>query len=153
MNPTDQEVRHAIKGIVAAAASGARVYEWNVLSHDLKEWPGKFRTAAGGTHGWIIKRVAVETEWKNGGRQRPAWIYDIWGFYAFRSGKEGDNSDDEFAAIVDALSSGFLASPRLGIDGEVERHELLQVNAITTIDCGEETLHFAHCRLRVELCC
>ena len=150
---TDQEVRHAIKGIIAAAASTAKVYEWNVLSHDLGEWPGLFRIT-GGTHGWIIKRSSTSSEWRNGiGREKPVWEYDIWGFYGFRSGKEGDNSDDEFAVIIDAVAAGLKASPRLGIDDEIERHELLQVNSNTTIDCGEQTLHIAQCRLEVKLCC
>jgi hypothetical protein len=146
---TDQEVRHAIKGIISAAATGAAVYEWNVLSHDLAEWPGLFGIPR---HGWIIKRAAVESTWKNATKERPIWTYDIWGFYAFRSGKEGDNSDDEFAVILDAVSGGFKAKPTLEL-AEVEKHELLQVISNTTIDCGEETLHLAQCRLKVHICC
>lgn len=150
---TDQEVRHAINDIISAVCPDAKVYEWNVLSHELSEWPGLFRIS-GGTHGWIIKRSSIETEWKNGGRERPEWNYDLWGFYAFRSGKEGDNSDDEWSVIIDSIGSALKAEPRLGMeDSEVERHELLQVKAITTIDCGEETLHFANCGLKVKICC
>jgi hypothetical protein len=149
---TDQEVRHAIKAIIAAAATTAKVYEWNALSHKLDEWPAIFRTGDV-THGWIIKRFGIESEWKNAVRDRQVWIYDIWGFYGFRSGKEGDNSDDEFAVIIDAIKTGFTAAPRLAIDDEVEKHEQLQVNVISTIDCGEETLHIAQCRLKVRLCC
>jgi hypothetical protein len=150
---TDQEVRAAIKGIIDAATTGATVWSYNVLSHDLNEWPGLFPLTDGKRHGWIIKRSKIETEWKHGGRERPVWIYDIWGFYGFRTGKEDDNSDNEFAVIIDAISAGFRAEPRLGIDDEVERHELLQVLINSTIDCGEETLHIAQCKLRVRLCC
>lgn len=150
---TDQEIRHAIAGIITAVTSGAKVYEWNVLSHDLASWPGLFDEPR---HGWIIKRSAIESEWKQiiGKRERPTWTYDIWGFYDFRSGKEDDNSDDEFAVIVDAIGVALKNEPRLGLsDSEVEKHELLQVERITTIDCGEETLHLAQCRLKVHLCC
>ncbi|MEZ5421851.1 MAG: hypothetical protein R2682_01995 [Pyrinomonadaceae bacterium] len=148
---TDQSVRHAIKNLIATAQPAATVYEWNALSHDLATWPGLFRTATG-THGWLIKRTSMESEWKHGGRQRPRWIYDIWGFYGFRSGKEGDNSDDEFSAVVASIAEALRATPTLELD-EVERHELLQADRLTTIDCGEETLHFAQCRLTVHICC
>jgi len=148
---TDEEVRHAIKGIVAAAATGAQVYEWNVLSHELAEWPGLFGTAR---HGWIIKRVEIETKWKNIGGQRciPTWTYDIWGFYGFRSGAEGDNSDDEFSVIVDAVGTALKAKPTLDL-AEVEKHDLLQVLRNTTINCGQEVMHLAQCRLKVLICC
>lgn len=148
---TDEQVRHAIKGIINGLYATAKVYEWNVLGHDIAAWPGLFRIT-GGTHGWIIKRSQISAEWKHGGRERAEWIYDIWGFYAFRSGKENDNSDDDWAVILDAVRAALKASPTLGL-AEVERHELLQVTRNTTIDCGEETLHFAECRLTVKLCC
>ncbi len=147
---TDQEVRHAIKGIIGEADTDAVIYEWNALSHDLAEWPGLFGSSR---HGWIIKRSAIATEWKHGGRERPVWSYDLWFFYGFRTGKEGDNSDDEVGVILDAVGSGLKASPRLGIDDEIEKHELLQVKQNTTINCGEETLHFANCGLKVNICC
>lgn len=148
---TDEQVRHAIKGIFNAIYSTAKVYEWNVLGHDITAWPGLFRIT-GGTHGWIIKRAKIDAEWKHGGRERAAWIYDIWGFYKFRSGMENNNSDDEWAVIIDAVRAALKASPDLGLN-EVERHELLQVLRNTTIDCGEETLHFAECKLTVNVCC
>jgi hypothetical protein len=150
---TDSQVRAAIKGIIAATQTTARIWPYNALSHNLAEWPGMFRMAVGGTHGWIIKRSALSSVWKHGGADRKVWIYDIWGFYGFRTGKESDNSDDEWAVIIDAVAAGLKGEPRLGIDAEVERHDLLQVEANTTIDCGEETLHLGRCRLMVHLCC
>ncbi len=153
MTTTDQQVRHAIKAIIAAACPTAKVYEWNVLSHRIDEWPGLFRIT-GGAHGWIIMRSSTENEWKNGVRVRPIWNYTLLGFYGFRSGKEGDNSDDEFAVILDSIAAGLAANPRLDLDSsEVERHELLQIIQNSTIECGEETLHIAHCKLKVRLCC
>lgn len=146
---TDNEVRTAIQGIIAIADTAAVIWPYNALSHDLREWPALFGVSR---HGWIIKRSAVNSEWKNGGRQRMAWIYDIWGFYGFRTGKVGDNSDDEWAVIVDDVAEGLRAAPTLGL-AEVERHDLLQVAINTTIDCGEETLHLAQCRLTVHICC
>lgn len=146
--PTDQEVRHAIKGIIAAADTGAAVYEWNALSHNLAEWPGLFGDPA---HGWIIKRAVIDSEWKNAHFDRQAWTYDVWGFYEFRSGKEGDNSDDEFAVIIAAVKAALADEPKLTL-AEVEKHELLQVSQ-TTIDCGEKTLHLAMGRLKVRICC
>lgn len=148
---TDKDVRHAIKTIIAAAQPTAKVYEWNALSHDLDSWPGMFRIA-GGTHGWIIKRSSIATEWKHGGRQRPHWGYDIWGFYAFSQGKEGDNSDDAFSEVIASIAEALRLKPTLDLE-EVERHELLQADRLTTIDCGEETLHFAQCGLTVNVCC
>ncbi len=150
---TDSEVRIAIKAIIAAAATEAVIYPWNALSHNLADWPGLFGSSPGSRHGWIIKRASIESEWKNGVRDRQTWNYDIWGFYSFRTGKEGDNSDDEFAEIIDSIKTGFTAAPRLAIDDEVEKHEQLQVASISTIDCGEETLHIAQCKLKVRLCC
>ncbi len=146
---TDEEVRAAMKTVIATADAAAVIWPYNCLSHDLDEWPGLF---GADRHGWIIKRSAIEAEWKHGGRDRAVWIYDIWGFYGFRTGKEDDNSDDEWAAIIDAVRDGFRAAPTLEL-AEVERHDLLQVAANTTINCGEETLHFAQCRVRVHICC
>lgn len=152
-NDLDKQVRLAMKPMIAASYATARVYVWNVLSHDLAEWPGLFRTSDGKTHGWIIKRASAAAAWKNPKRDRQTWIYDVMGFYAFRSGKQGDNSDDEFAEICDTVYENFKASHNLGLDGEVENHDLLQFVNMTTINCGEETLHFAHGRLSVHMCC
>lgn len=79
--------------------------------------------------------------------------YDIWGFYGFRSGTETDNSDNEFGAILDVVANAFTQEPKLTLSGGVRDHGLLQFAAITTIDCGEEILHFAQGRLIVNLCC
>lgn len=156
MAVTDQQVRLAIKGYIKTAFPTAQVYAWNVLSHELDEWPGLFRTTdyatSKKTHGWIVKRAAAESEWKNPQRDRNRWIYDIWGFYGFRSGKEADNSDDEFSEIVAGVYAALKAKPTLE-NPELERHSLLQLIRNTTINCGEETLHFAQCSLRVDLCC
>ena len=119
---TDQQVRHAIKTVIATAQPDAKVYEWNALSHDLGSWPGLFRTESG-THGWIIKRSSISSEWKHGYRERPRWVYDIWGFFAFAEGKEGDNSDDAFSAIVASIADALRLTPTLALE-EVERHEL-----------------------------
>lgn len=152
MAVTDAQVRQAAKGIITAAYPAAMVYGWNVLSHDLREWPGLFRMADANTHGWIIKRNGAESAWKRLNADRSFWIYDIWGFYGFRSGKETDNSDEEFATILQTVYDGFKAKPTLDV-AEIEEHELLQYDLITTIDCGEETLHWAKGKLRVRLCC
>lgn len=150
---TDEEVRQRIKEIIAVPQPDARIWPYNALSHNLAEWPGLFRTEAGGTHGWVIKRDPVSSDWKNAGRSRDVWIYDIWGFYGFRSGNESSNSDNEWSAIVDATRAALKAAPTLDELAEIERHELLQVVQNTTIDCGEETLHLSRCRLTVRLCC
>lgn len=149
---TDAEVRSAAKTLVKTAYPTAQVYGWNALSHQLHEWPGMFRTADGATHGWIIKRAGTESQWKNSARDRTFWIYDVWAFYGFRTGKEGDNSDDEFSAILQTAFDAFKATSNLGL-AEVQEHGLLQFDLITTIDCGEETLHWAKGKLRVRLCC
>ncbi len=146
---TDKEVRHAIATTIAAADTAAQVYEWNALSHELAEWPGLFGDPA---KGWIIKRSVIDSQWKNAHFDRQAWTYDVWGFYEFRSGKEGDNSDDEFSVILAAVKAALAAKPTLDL-AEVERHELLQIPSLTTIDCGEKTLHLALGRLNVRICC
>ncbi len=152
MRVTDTEVREAIADVIKTAQPDAIVFNWNVLGHNMADWPGLFRVDDAVTHGWLIKRNGTQSEWKNAYRDRQFWIYDIWGFFGFRAGKEGDNSDEDFAEITDSIYAGFKAEGKLGLE-EVEEHELLQFNLITTIDCGEETLHFAQGRLRVRLCC
>lgn len=152
----DAQIRAAIKAIIKGAQPDAIVYPWNALSHDLTEWAGLFRTPTG-VHGWIIKRAALKGDWaKNGGRDKKTVPYDVWGFYKFRSGEgvtELVNSDNEFADVCDSVYEAFKQAPRLNFDRTIERHDLLQFAAITTIDCGEETLHFAQGRLTVHLCC
>ena len=154
-NDLDKQTRVKIRDLIAAAYPAAMVYAWNALSHRMDEWPGLFRTSSGGTHGWIIKRAAAAGEWKqiSGLRDRQFWTYDIWGFYGFRAGKQGDNSDDEFGEICDTVYEAIRVEPRLAFDGTVEMHELLQWARIATINTGEETLHFAQGRLVVHLCC
>lgn len=148
----DKQIRIAIKQVISALYPEARVFAWSVLSHSLSEWPGLFRAADGATHGWIVKRSGLAAAWKNPQRDRKVVAYDIWGFYGFRAGNEADNSDNDFALIVDGVYEAIKASPTLGLEG-VERHGLLQIAANTTIDTGEETLHFAQGRLEVYLCC
>lgn len=148
----DKQIRLAIKEIIKTPYPAAQVFAWNALSHDLGEWPGMFRTASGTAHGWIVKRASARAEWKNPQRDRKTISYDVWGFYGFSAGNENENSDNEFALIVDAVYEAIKASPTLDVIG-VERHGLLQIAANTTIDTGEETLHFAQGRLEVTLCC
>ena len=155
-NDLDRQIRLAAKQIIIADYPAARVYPFNALSHDIKEWAGMFRCADDKTFGAVIKRAALKGEWKNGKRDRRQIPYDIWIFYGFRSGEgvtENDNSDNEFGEILDTIYEGFKSEPRLGFDTEIETHDLLQYLAITTLKSGEETLHFAQGRLNVRLCC
>ncbi len=154
-NDTDKQIRLAIKAVgIAPSYPEAAVYPWNALSHDIAEWPGLFRTDDDTTHGWIIKRSGTASNWRTFMQKvNRSWAYDLFGFYGFRSGMQGDNSDDEWGEILDTVWANIKASYNLGLEGVVERHELLQFASITTIDTGEETLHFAHGRLTVELCC
>lgn len=152
-NEIDAEIRANIGTILATAQPAARVYPFNPLSHDLADWPGLFRTEAGGTHGHIIFRSQAAGGWKgSGGRDKRKFTYSIWSFYGFRPGKIGDNSDDEFQEILDDNYDAIKAKPRLDHE-EVEEHSLLQYESITTINCGEETLHLATGKLEVMLCC
>lgn len=155
-NDLDKQIRAAIKQIMIAEYPTARIYPFNALSHDLREWAGMFRCTDGKTFGAVIKRAALKGDWKNGHRDRRQYPYDIWIFYGFRSGEgvtENDNSDDEFGEILDTIYEAFRLSPRLEFDETVETHDLLQYLAITTLKSGEETLHFAQGRLNVRLCC
>ncbi len=149
----DSEIRAAIKQVIIGAYPNARVYSWNALSHKLNEWAGMFRCTDGKTHGWIIKRAATQSTWKNAAKDRTQARYDIWGFYGFRHGKDADNSDNEFSEVLDTIFDSFKDAPRLNFDNYVEKHDLLQFPVITTIESGEETLHFAQGRLTVHLCC
>lgn len=149
---TDQEIREAAAGIISGLYPDAVVWPYFALGHERQNWPGLFRQADGVTHGWIVKRASLQSEWKNGVKDRKTVYYDIWGFYGFRQGKIDNNSDDEFSVICDAVYEGFKVEPRLGIDC-IDAHELLQFTAIGTLACGEETLHFAQGRLEIRLCC
>lgn len=151
-NDKDKEIRLAIKEIIKTLYPTAPIFAWNALSHSLGEWPGMFRTSDGKTHGWIIKRAAARSQWKNPQRDRKTIVYDVWGFYGFSSGKEDENSDNDFSQITDAVYDALKESPTLEVS-EVERHDLLQFTSITTIQTGEETLHFAQGKLDVHLCC
>ena len=66
---------------------------------------------------------------------------------------ENANSDNEFGEILDSVYEAFNLSPRLGFNQTVEYHDLLQFPRITTLESGEETLHFAQGRLVIHLCC
>lgn len=156
-NDLDKRIRLAIKPAIKTPYPTAAVFVWNALSHELTEWPGLLRTTdfatSGKTHGWIIKRVEALATRKTAFRDRQVITYDVWGFYGFRSGKESDNSDFEWSEICDTVYENLKAAHNLGLDGEVENHDLLQFRNHTTINCGEETLHFSHGRLTVHLCC
>jgi hypothetical protein len=153
-NDIDKQIRLASKPVITSSYPTAVVFPWNALSHNLLEWPGMFRTTDGKTHGWIIKRSDTNADWKSFlQRDRRKYEYDWLGFYGFRPGKEGDNSDDEWGEICDTIYENLKPLYNLGLDGIVERHDLLQYRTITTINCGEETLHFAQGRLTVHLCC
>lgn len=152
-NTIDKEVREKIADILAATQATARVWPFNPLSHDLADWPGLFRTADGDTHGYAIFRSELQAAWKgSGGRFRRKVIYSVWSFYGFRPGKVGDNSDDEFQEILDDNFDAIAAEGTLG-HAEVEEHGLLQYTSVTTMNCGEETLHVAIGKLEVLLCC
>lgn len=153
-NELDKQIREKIGEIIKTAYPDAVVYAWNALSHKLGDWPGLFQTDDG-IHGWIIKRSSHGSDWKqlNGHRDRRRPVYDIWGFYEFRTGKQSDNSDNEFGEICDTVYDELRKLPRLNFDGTVEMHELLQFVNITTMNVGEKTLHFAQGRLTVLLCC
>jgi hypothetical protein len=154
MADDDRQIRDAVKTIIQPAYPAAVIFPWNALSHNLGDWPGLFRVPDGSkVHGWIIKRAAAAGEWKNIRRTRQVAEYDVWGFYSFRTGKASDNSDDEFGLVTDAAYDALAAKPTLDLDGVVDKHDLLQYQRITTLNCGEETLHFAQGRLRVHLCC
>lgn len=156
-NDLDKRIRLAAKPTIVTPYPTAKVFVWDVLSHDLSEWPGLFRTTdfatSKKTHGWIIKRTAAAATRKNPQRDRQVWTYDLLGFYGFRSGKQSDNSDLEWSEICDTVYGNVKIAHNLGLDGEVEYHDLLQFLKHTTINCGEETLHFTHGRLTVHLCC
>ena len=155
-NDLDKRIRLAVKPTIATPYPTAKIFVWNALSHDLGEWPGLLRAtdfaASKRTHGWIIKRVENAATRQNAQRDRRVWTYDVWGFYGFRSGRESDNSDLEWSEITDTVYDSVKAAYNFGLDGEVENHDLLQFVKHTTIDCGEETLHFSHGRLTVHLC-
>jgi len=151
----DQAIREKIAELLAAVHTDAHVYGWNVLNHQLAEWPGLFRspTVANRTHGWVVRRVLQTADRKTYHRDRIELEYEVLGFYGFRSGKAGDNSDEEFAVITAKTYNAINAEPRLTFENDVEKHDLLQYRQLTTIKCGEETLHLAQGRLKVHLCC
>lgn len=149
----DAEIRQAIGDLIAADYTTAKIYPFNALSHQIDEWPGLFRQSNGSAFGFVIMRTGASAVWRgSGGRDRREFTYSIWAFYSFRPGKIGDNSDDEFAEILDTVYERLKSEPRLGVSG-VEEHSLLQWRRITTLNCGEETLHFGDGTLTVRICC
>lgn len=149
---TDQEVKDAIKTIIAAACADAVIWPYNALSHQISEWPAMFRRATDGmVEGWVIMRTRISGEWKNASREKAVWQYTLLGLYGFRTGDQSSNSDKEFGVKLDAIRAGFRAKPTLDIQC-VEKHDLLQIMANTTVDCGEETVHLANCGLAVHVC-
>jgi hypothetical protein len=155
-NDHDKQIRLAAKAIIKNRYPTVQGFAWNALSHDIDEWAGMFKTSDNKIFGFIVKRAAVKSEWKNPQRDRRHPAYDIWIFYGFRAGAgvtENDNSDNEFGEILDCVYEDFKAAYNLNLPGVVEKHDLLQYAAITTIESGEETLHFAQGRLSVHLCC
>jgi hypothetical protein len=155
-NDVDKQIRNKIKAIIQPAYPLAVIFPYNALSHDLDSWPGLFRLADGGVHGWIIKRAAAGGQWKTfaAKRDRPVFDYDVWSFYKFRpESDETSNSDNEFGQITDTAYEDLRLEPILGLDGIIDKHDLLQYQRITTVNCGEEILHFAQGRLTVHLCC
>ncbi len=153
-NDNDKTIRNKIKAILQPSYPEAVIYPFNALSHDSSDWPGLLRKADGTTHGWIIKRSESASSFKTPVKTRDVYAYDLWAFYTFRAGaSETNNSDDEFGQILDTAFEDLKAKPILDLDGMVDRHELLQFARITTVNCGEETLHFAQGRLSVHLCC
>ena len=153
-NDNDKTIRNKIKAILQPSYPEAVIYPFNALSHDLADWPGLFRTDGVPIHGWTIKRSESSSEYKTIVKTRDVFAYDVWAFYGFRAGgSETNNSDDEFGEILDTAFEALKAKPTLDLDGVIDRHDLLQFARITTVNCGEETLHFAAGRLSVHLCC
>lgn len=153
-NDRDKTVRAQIKAILQPAYASAVIYPSNALSRDITDSPALFRTTAGTVHGWLIIRSESSSEFKTPVKTRDVYDYTVLAFYGFRpGGTEASNSDDEFGEILDTAFENLKAKPTLDLDGVVDRHELLQFDKITTINCGEETLHFAQGRLTVHLCC
>jgi hypothetical protein len=153
----DKQIRLAIKELIKNLYFNAQIYAWNALSHDINEWAGMFRCPKDdNTHGWIIKRAALQGTRKNARRDKKTLVYDVWGFYKFKTDEttnEMSNSDNEFGEITDAIYEVVKDSHNLNLSGLVEYHDLIQFPSITTLKSGEETLHFAQGRLVVHLCC
>jgi hypothetical protein len=150
----DQQIRTAIRDILAIDYPNARIWPFLSLGHDLQDWPAMFRTASGDIHGYTIFRRRATAVWHgSGGRDKRRFEYAIWAFYQWRPGKIGDNSDDEFSAILETNYLAIKTAPRLGLDNVVEEHNLLQIDSISTLLCGEETLHIATASLSVTVCC
>jgi hypothetical protein len=149
----DWQIRDAIRNLLVSEHPQARVWPFLAIGHDMSDWPGLFKNASG-LHGYTIFRTAAKAEWRgSGGRDRRTFDYAIWTFYGWRPGRVGDNSDDEFSDIIEADYQAFKSSPRLGLETIVQEHGLLQVSNISTINCGEETLHISTAQLSVLVCC
>lgn len=149
----DLQIRDAIRNLLVNEHPQARVWPFLAIGHDMNDWPALFKTA-GGLHGYVVFRTSANAAWNGtGGRDRRTFDYAIWIFYGWRPGRVGDNSDDEFSDIIEADYQAFKSSPRLGLETIVQEHGLLQVNTISTINCGEETLHIATAQLSVRICC
>lgn len=147
----DEQIRNSCRGLILGQYPTDRVWPYLVLGHEASEWPALLRADDGIVRGWMIFRTGAVADWKNNQRDRRFFSYGIWAFYAFRSGKIGDNSDREFNERLDTVYGEFKSAPTLNLQF-VAQHNLLQWQRITTVKTGEEILHWAEGSLRVELC-
>lgn len=151
---TEKQLREKIVALIETTAPAAKVFRRNVLTSDRAKWAGLFRHELDGqtvTHGWIVRRVKVES---NDSKTFDSHTFEILGFYGFAFGTAQTNSEDEWQTVIDNLREAFDAKRELDLEDEADvNHHGLQFSAIGLIRVGEnEFLHFAGGRLAVDVC-
>jgi hypothetical protein len=152
---TEEQIREAIREVLAAAAPKAKIFPWWALGHDPSEWPGILKPETGDdsgkVHGYVFTRINTEGNRTNSERVRREFNYVIWGFHYYdETSRNETSSDSRFNAELDAFCNAFEIATNLP-----ESLRRVQVEPEFNLDLdvfGGETLHFARGRLVVEQC-
>lgn len=107
---TEKQVREAIKTEIATAAPLAVVVSRNVLDLKSNKWLNYLNSPADGNrlHGWFVT-------WEGGEGALPQLndaddVFYAFGAYAYRTGTDASNSEDEWGPEVEAVRARLLNS-------------------------------------------
>lgn len=131
-------------------------YWWDAMPHDESKWAELFSMVKGNVktvNGFVALRTDMNSAWRgNLVRTNMTYKYDILIFRGFWSDSREANSDVLFRCSLDQFWYLLKHQPKLGMDCEVEQHNLPQFTNITSIGEGNEIMHFAPGTIEVELC-
>jgi hypothetical protein len=115
-DPTDAQIRAALKSVITTAAPLAVVFDWWVLGAEEDQWAGLLRSsldASGGrnrVHGYVITRSGSDPNESRAGRTRRDQVrrsqqYTILALHYYDpASMTVTNSDAAFNLEIDAIS-------------------------------------------------